>query len=333
MINIVVFSVWIFGSAIFSLLAGCAIWFHLRTIKRFKIGAMAAIALIFILQTVAIASSRLGSPLTFAAAMAFVIFVMGVMLWWITMQPSLTREWADDVAHTAMVDLRDKHISVHNIRDFDWHDGGGYDARWKSETYSLNEIEGVEVILSYWAHPAIAHTLVSFGFQDGRHLVFSAEIRKKRGQEFSTIGGFFRNYELAMVASEERDIVYLRTNVRGERVYRYPINVEPALIREMLLCYADKANDLALNPSFYNTLTSNCTTVVFDLVRALEPAFPFDYRVLLSGYLPEFLYDHNLLGNSDLPFAEVKNKALIRPVLVDEYARFSTIIRNRPEVS
>ncbi len=98
-----------------------------------------------------------------------------------------------------------------------------------------------------------------------------------------------------MIAAEERDIVYLRTNVRDERVYRYPVDVGQELMQAMLLKYIEKANDLARNPAFYNTLTSNCTTVVFDLVRLLEPGFPFDYRVLLSGYLPEFLYDNELL--------------------------------------
>lgn len=294
--------------------ASLAVWFSLparRNVKLFIIAIIAAITSIYI--GLLFINPATHEPL-WPAHLLFLGQIAVIMIWWLTMKPSLDRDWSDDVRHTVTAQLKRREITFNNIRDFAWETEEKAVAHWKSETYRLDKLHSVDVLLSYWAHPAIAHTLVSFGFEDGRRLVFSAEIRKKKGQEYSSIGGFFRSYELAMIAAEERDIVYLRTHIRGERVYRYPINASRKLMRAMLLRYAEKANALANQPSFYNTVTANCTTVVFNLVRTLAPDFPFDYRILLSGYLPEFLYDHGLIIGSDHPFAEIRQEALIVPI-------------------
>ncbi len=46
------------------------------------------------------------------------------------------------------------------------------------------------------------------------------------------------------------------------------------------------------------------------MARLLDPAFPFDYRVLLSGYLPGYLYDHGWLENGDT-LEKVRERASI----------------------
>src|SRR2546423_1743810 len=83
---------------------------------------------------------------------------------------------------------------------------------------------------------ALAYLIVSFGFADDARLPFSIEARKERGEAYSTIAGFFRQYELAIVAADERDIVRVRSNVRGEdvRIYhlRIPAQYAQALLRE-----------------------------------------------------------------------------------------------------
>jgi hypothetical protein len=65
---------------------------------------------------------------------------------------------------------------------------------------------------------AIAHTIISFGFADGQRLAFSIETRKERHEGFSSVAGFFKQFELAIVAADERDVIRVRSNVRGEDV-------------------------------------------------------------------------------------------------------------------
>jgi hypothetical protein len=144
--------------------------------------------------------------------------------------------------------------------------------------------------MSYWMGEAIAHTIVSFGFDDGARIAFSIETRKETHESYSSIAGFFKQYELAIVAADERDVVRLRSNIRGEDVRIYRLRMTPGNAQRLLREYLEEANDLARMPRFYNTLTSNCTTLVFDMVRIIHPGLPLDARVILAGYLPNYAY-------------------------------------------
>ncbi len=82
-----------------------------------------------------------------------------------------------------------------------------------------------------------------------------------------------------------------RSNARGEDVYLYRLQMNQASARALFLEFLNAANELRQKPRFYNTLTSNCTTIVFELARVIAPALPMDYRLLLSGYFARYVYD------------------------------------------
>ena len=248
--------------------------------------------------------------------------------WWLSLKPSNTREWADDVAETTTAVRHGDFVTFSHVRNFDWRSETDYTPRWEQRQYDLGQLRSVDMLLSYWTGPAIAHTLVSFGFTDGRHLVFSVEIRKERHEAFSEIGGFFKQFETSLIVADERDIVRVRTNIRGEDVYLYRINLPQDAMRELFLAYADETNQLATKPRFYHTVTANCTTVVYDMVRKIIPGLPMDYRLLLSGYLPEYLYG---IGGLDKRFSleTLRRNGRItgRAKAADQYPDFSRGIR------
>ncbi len=244
-------------------------------------------------------------------------------------KPSLNRIWADDVAQTVTGSLNGNFVTLSNIRNFEWRTPADYTPRWEVRTYDLQDLDSVDLFLSYWSNPAIAHTLVSFGFNNGDHVVFSAEIRKERHETFSEIGGFFKEFELAMIAADERDIIRLRTNIRKEDVYRYRINLKPEMRQALFLSYMDNANHLATTAKFYNTITANCTTVIFDMVRAITPELPLDYRVILSGYLPGYLYDIGAIDrhgplDATIKSASINQRALAAGADMDFSAKIRT---------
>jgi hypothetical protein len=254
--------------------------------------------------------------------------MVGLFYWWSTITPSLSRIWADDVAQTVNGTLNGDQVTLSNVRNFEWRTPTDFTPRWEMRAYDLKDLASVDLFLSYWSNPAIAHALVSFGFSDGQHVVFSAEIRKERHEEFSEIGGFFKEFELAMIAADERDIIRLRTNIRKEDVYRYRINMKPEMRHALFLSYIDSANHLASKASFYNTITANCTTVIFDMMRAITPDLPLDYRIVLSGYLPGYLYDLGAIDHQK-PLEEVEKSASInqRAINADADPDFSAKIR------
>ncbi|MGB3433417.1 DUF4105 domain-containing protein [Achromobacter sp.] len=264
------------------------------------------------------------------AICTWLVGMAALCLWWQTLAPSNDRIWADDVARTLRGSVSGSIVTLDSVRNFDWQadTDARYTARWESQQYNLNELASVDMVLSYWGSPAIAHTLVSFGFTDGRHVVFSVEIRKERGEQFSEIGGFFKQFELSVIAAQERDILYVRAGPRAERVYLYPVDMPVPAMRELFLSYVRTANELADEPRFYHTVTANCTTLVYRMVRAIVPGLPMDYRILLSGYLPEYLYERGGLDTGK-PLATLRQQAYIgRPALPGpDPVEFSRAIR------
>ncbi|WP_447982193.1 Lnb N-terminal periplasmic domain-containing protein [Achromobacter kerstersii] len=233
------------------------------------------------------------------AGIGFSVALLVMLIWWRSIRPSNHRAWIPEVAQQTYGDIDGDHVTLHNVRNFTWRTRTDFTPHWETRHYALHELESVDVALSYWGRPAIAHALVSFGFGHERYVVFSVEIRRKQGDSFSEIGGFFKQYELSVIASSEEDSLRVRTNVRGEDGYLYRIHMPPDNARSLFLAYVNTANQLRDTPRFYHTLTANCTTIVFQMARRIVPGLPLDYRQLVSGYLPEYLYELQVLQGAD----------------------------------
>jgi hypothetical protein len=287
-------------------------------------GLLTGATVVFAIAAAAcLATSRRWLALAVYAA-SFVLF----LAWWATITPTNDRNWAPDVARTVTATIDGDRLVVSNVRNFAWRSDTDFDQRWEQRTYDLSHVTGVDLIMSYWAGEAIAHTIVSFGFDDGARLAFSIETRKESHEGYSSVAGFFKQYELAVVAADERDVVRVRSNVRDEDVRIYRLRMTPKNAQVLLREYVEEVNDLARTPRFYNTLTANCTNLVFDMVRVIHPGVPMDVRVLLSGYLPNYAYD---LGATDtsVSFEKLRNLSKIhdKAVLADADPDFSARIR------
>jgi Domain of unknown function (DUF4105) len=221
---------------------------------------------------------------------AFAVALVGLLLWWTRLTPTNDHEWADDVARITTGAVDGSRVTLHNVRNFDWRTQTDYTQRWETRSYDLEHLRTVDMIMSYWSRAAIAHMLISFGFDAGEQIVFSVEVRRQKTQAFSEIGGFFKEFALSIIAADERDVVRLRTNVRGEDVYLYRLQLPQEAMRSLFLGYVGEANSLVDSPRFYNTITVNCTTLVYQMMKRIVGRLPLDYRLLFSGYLPEYVY-------------------------------------------
>jgi Domain of unknown function (DUF4105) len=299
-----------------------------------------------------------GEPLRIGLAAAFVLGTLGAFLflrdrrrtflgfavafaillaWWISIEPSNQRDWQTEVAVLPYATRDGDLVTLHKIRNFDYRTEQDFIARYDDRTFDLRKLDAVDLIAVYWAGDAIAHIMVSFGFA-GDHVAFSIETRKEKGEAYSSIAGFFKRYELIYVVGDERDLIRVRTNYRRpeELVYLYRTRARPEAARRLFLEYVDRINQLKERPEFYNTLTTSCTTDVWSLVRALSGELPLDWRVLLSGYFPEYAYDRGSLDTS-LPVAELKARSLInaKAQAADRDPDFSRRIREglqRPSI-
>jgi hypothetical protein len=241
------------------------------------------------------------------------VVVAASALWYSTIRPSNDRVWAPDVEFGVIGIVEGDLVTLKHVRDFDWSTPDSFTGGWQTREYRLSDLTSVDLISSVWANPAIAHTLMSYGFADGMHVVFSAEIRKEKGEAFTAIGGFFRKFDLVLIAADERDILRLRTDIRRETVSLYPLTAPPEMMQRMFLNMVTLGNDLAAAPRFYNTATTNCTTVLWQMAREVEPGLPLDARVFLSGLIAGYLQRVGLLP-ADVPLAQIEAQARVTPV-------------------
>lgn len=261
--------------------------------------------------------------------LGFAMVFVGLLSWWSSFQPSHDRNWIPELARLPTITQEGEVLTVNNLRHFRWRTEEDYDQRWETRRYNLAAVTGADVFLTYWSGEAIAHLLVSFTFSDSVPLTFSIEVRREQGEEWSALAGFFRSYEMAYVAADERDIVGLRTHARREDARLFRLSASAGQARDLLLAYVADINDLAVRPRWYNTLMTNCTTVVYHLVGSVAPGWkfslPLDPRVLLSGYLPSYLQQIGAI-RQDIPLEE-----LVRLARIGDHAR--TLSLDDPDFS
>ena len=228
-----------------------------------------------------------------------------VLGWWLGIPPRNDRDWQADVARLPSVTRDGDTVTLHDVRDFDYSSETDFAERWEDRTYDLSRVRGVDLFLSYWGPTLIAHTIMSWEFDDGRHLAISIETRKEKGETYSALRGFFRQYELYYVVADERDVVRLRTSYRGEQVFLYRLRASPARARAALESYLEEINRLARRPKWYNAFTHNCTTTIRGHVQDAGVHNPWNWRILANGKGDELLYSRGAI-NTSLPFAEVR---------------------------
>jgi len=282
--------------------ANLAISYQLTGSAGGRIGACLALDMIALAALVGLALRRRWRAVLIYAV-AYAIFLG----WSASINASNDKNWAADVAHGITGTIDGDRLSVSDVRNFSWRSEADYTERWEQRTYDLSKLRSLDLFLGYWMGPAIAHTIMSFGFEDGRNLDFSIELRRTQDDQYSAIAGFFRTHELIYIGADERDLLTLR-KVRNEQIELYRLRTPPDRARALLVEYIKQANDLTARPRFYNTLTTNCTTTIFNMMRAVTSSIPFDWRIILTGHLPSYLYEHGAV-DTRISLEELRQRA------------------------
>jgi len=295
-----------------------------------RLGLAAAFGAITLATLIAL-WTRWRARMFFLHAVAFTT----VLIHFFALEPSNDRDWQVDVAVLPYATIDAPLVTMHNIRNFAYRTETDYTPGYYDKVFDLRALEGVDLVAVYWMGPSIAHIFVSFAFAGGDHLAVSIETRREKGEGYSTLKGFFRQYELHYVVADERDVIRLRTNYRRdppEDVYVYRVKGAVEDGRRLFLEYVRQINALASRPRFYNTLTTNCTTVIWTNAAVNAERLPFSWKILASGYVPEYLYESGRLDTS-VPFVELQRRAHVnaRAQPADAASDFSRLIRTRPK--
>jgi hypothetical protein len=295
-------------------IAGIAIWgalaIHYRAplpgvVRQILGGALALLAIAAIVGLFARSLRR--------ATLAFVAAFLALLVWWSTIEARNDHDWQPEVAVLARAEVNGDLVTIHNIRNFQYRSETDFTPRYYDKTFDLRKLNTVDLVGSYWMGDAIAHMMVSFGFSGEDYLAVSIETRKERSESYSTVAGFFREYELYYVVADERDVIGVRAVYRRdppEDVYIFRTSAPRDNVRRLFLSYIQEINSLNQHAEFYNTLTTNCTTNIWMHTKVNPGRRTFSWKILASGYTPLLIYEYGRL-DTRLPFEELRRRSHI----------------------
>lgn len=228
---------------------------------------------------------------------------------YISVRPTNTADWSLDQQVLPSASISGNMVTIDNVRNFKYTSESDYTPNFYTRDYDVSKIRSVDYIVEpFGDFSGAAHTFLSFGFEDGKYVAISVEIRKKKGQTFSPWLTFLKQYELMYVVADEQDVVKLRTNYRKDIVYMYPTRIDQAHAKQLFLSMIQRVNELHDKPEFYNLFTNTCTTNIVRHVNEIsEVKVPFSYRVLMPGYSDKLAYDLGLLDTT-LPYDKIRER-------------------------
>ena len=222
-------------------------------------------------------------------------------------------------------------VRLTGVRNFDYRTRNDFTVRYEEREVLLSHLIALDFYVSYFTEGPVGHTFVSFIFDNAPPLSISIETRPEVGEGFAPVASLFKQFELIYVVGDERDLVRVRTNYRGEPVYLYRLNTSADDARRLLLVYLGRINQLADHPEFYNLLTNSCTINIVRYANAAGRSGGFDIRHLLNGLIDGYLYYSGRMDTT-LPFDELRRRSRINEAALaaDGAADFSERIQGIP---
>jgi len=262
------------------------------------------------------------------AFLAFIVLFLGVVAWWLSISPSHDRPWRPEVAVMPRAAIDGDRVRVTGVRNFEYRSRNDFTARYEEREIQLSHLTAVDFFVSYWSEGLVAHTFVSFIFDNAPPLSISIETRPEVGEGFDPVASLFKQFELIYVVGDERDIVRVRTNYRKETVYLYRLDSSLDNERRLLMVYLKRINELAERPEFYHLLSNSCTINIIRYLNAAGRKGRFDIRHLFNGLIDSYLY-HSGRVDSSLPFDELRRRSRINEAAqaADDAPDFSERIR------
>ncbi|MEL7498850.1 MAG: DUF4105 domain-containing protein [Planctomycetota bacterium] len=245
--------------------------------------------------------------------------------------PSNNRDWVAEQAVMPRAEMTGSEVTLRNIRNCNYVTNDDYVVDYYDRNFELSEIQSVDFIVVPFKVRQLAHTMLSFGLQDGTYLCVSVEVRKEAGEKYNPLSGLARQFELMYVLADEKDLIRVRTRHRDAEVYVYPSIANPQQAQTLFIDVVSRMNKLAVDPEFYHSIKNNCTTNLAGHVNTVSSKkIHYGWKVLLPGFSAKYAYDLGLLDNS-IPFEELTEIALVNDLADTHYdaADFSQRIRSR----
>ncbi|HIF01470.1 MAG TPA: DUF4105 domain-containing protein [Fuerstia sp.] len=245
--------------------------------------------------------------------------IVAIYLLTLLQRPSNKRDWADDNAQLAVVQISGDDVQIEGFRHSVYRTETDVDVNFGRLDFQLSRLEKVWfVVQRFTVLEGIAHNFLTFQFQSDtgpRYFSVSIEIRREHDESFSAVKGLYRRYELIDIVADERDEIGSLTVMRPtDRVFMFPCNASPKQVQSLFVDIAQRIQQLSVKPEFYHSLLNNCTNSIVRHTYTLtpKPINRLDPRIVLPGFADRFAFSNDLLSSSpDQTFGELQKQCRI----------------------
>lgn len=239
-----------------------------------------------------------------------------------TKKPSNDRDWKGGYQHLVTAALDHDMLTLHNVRDTRDPASKGTDVfTWDTRRFDLNKLQRVWFAVERFGKlEPIAHTLLSFEFEDGRYLAFSAEARVQADEKYDIVKGMLRNFELQYLFGDEHDFILRRVLALDHDVYFYPLALSPQDSQKLLRSIVHETNILSAAPRFYHSISANCTNLLGVHANDVKPGsfHWWNLEQVMPGYSDKLLYRKGWLA-VEVPQEALHERYNIRPLVKKYY--------------
>ena len=266
-------------------------------------------------------------------AILFILLSYKLVFKFFKLRPSNKRAWVNDNKFTASISWNEDEVTIQNVRDFNWRTTRDYDERWIEMVVKPSTVKNIWFVLEYFdpIHRQLAHTILSFEFEDGTFLACSIEARREKGERYHPVTGMLRQFELIYVWGTEEDLIGVRSRCRKKSTtHLFKAKVLREESKQLLLeSYFRRTEQLNKKPEWYNSITNTCTTNIAHHVNEVYPGrIPKSFAILLPGLSPKLLEQNNLVeietSMDDLLITSIIDEKSLE---WDESTSFSELIR------
>lgn len=224
-------------------------------------------------------------------------------------QPSLDRQWDEDVRVLASVEFGDDGtVRLDGVRDWSYARDSVVSKRYFDAAYDPADIAGMWLYeQEIGLNGLIAHTFLVFEFDESygneQYLGLSVETRREVGEKYSVVSGLLRAFEVTHIWASEQDLVMRRVDLLDYPLTRYRVDIPPESMARIFTRFARETDELSRTPQWYHTVETNCTSSLIRYVNAAEPgAIPAHYSSVVTGRADDYLRDLGYLdSDSALP--------------------------------
>ncbi len=239
--------------------------------------------------------------------------------------------WDVGMERIPLVSFDGDRVTIKNYRNFRYECDGTHEENYETRTINVSSLIGADfIVVPFAKQPDLAHTMMSFGFDNGQHLIVSVEARRRLNQQYGIIKGIFGAFPLMYAIADERDAIGQRTEIRGDDVYLYRSSATPEKVQSYFQCVMQRVHKLSHSPEKYNTITNNClTNIRYHINRMWPGRIPWNWRVLINAHSDYLAYKLGLL-QGDESFESTRKHANITPKAKGNWHRedFSALIRS-----